>query len=249
MSSSWMPRRWILGPGACLLAGCGSAPAMDGEALRAPAATTSSGGGASAASPGVLSTPAEPDLFFANVPSKPPAASRAALPCPARVPDALNPPESVTLALALPADGVQVYVCGSAKPGDAPAWLLDGHHALLGSRSDVVGTHFAGPTWQTLDGSSVKGAKLTSADAPSPDAIPWLLLAGTASAEGQLARVTFIQRLGTVGGKAPAAGCDASHLGARALVPYQATYYFYRAPEPGEAVRQCRSKGTRAPAR
>lgn len=88
----------------------------------------------------------------------------------------------------------------------------------------------------------MKGAKLASADAPKPTAVPWLLLSATPAAEGTFAHVTHVQRLDTEGGKAPASGCDASHLGAKALVPYKATYYFYRAAESAERVRQCRSE-------
>ena len=39
----------------------------------------------------------------------------------------------------------------------------------------------------------------------------------------------FIQRLNTVGGKAPADGCSqTSDIQKRALVPYEADYYFYK---------------------
>jgi Protein of unknown function (DUF3455) len=38
---------------------------------------------------------------------------------------------------------------------------------------------------------------------------------------------TFIQRVNTVGGKAPASGCPS--LGARTFVPYEADYVFYKA--------------------
>src|SRR5688572_33376821 len=61
------------------------------------------------------------------------------VPCPSQVPEALNPPATATLVMALPADGVQVYTCSSAKPGDAPVWSLTAPHALLGAGHDVVG--------------------------------------------------------------------------------------------------------------
>lgn len=236
----------ILGLGAWLIAGCGGAPASDASPSGAAAAALEA---PAALEEGKQGTAADRSLPLANVTANAEGArgiKGALLPCPASVPEALNPPESATLALALPADGVQVYGCASAKPGEAPAWSLDGPHALLGTRKDIGGTHFAGPIWQALDGSTVKGAKLSSADAPSANAIPWLLLSGTPSAAGSFAHVTFIQRLDTVGGKAPASGCDASHLGAKVLVPYQAKYYFYCSAVPGEAVHQCRSKGKAA---
>lgn len=161
--------------------------------------------------------------------------------CPAHVPEALNPPADVTLQLALPASGVQIYACTAPKPGEAPAWTLEGPHATLGTAQSPELIHFAGPTWEALDGSSCKGAKLASADAPDPKAVAWLLLSATPSGTGTLAHVTHVQRLETVGGKAPATGCDAAHLGEKVLVPYRASYYFYAPAAAGEHVKQCRS--------
>jgi hypothetical protein len=161
--------------------------------------------------------------------------------CPAHVPEALNPPADVTLQLALPANGVQIYACTAPKPGEAPAWTLEGPHATLGAGQSPELIHFAGPSWQALDGSVSKGAKLAAADAPDGKAVPWLLLSATPSGAGTLAHVTHIQRLETVGGKAPATGCDAGHVGQKVLVPYRASYYFYAPAAAGEHVKQCRS--------
>ena len=47
------------------------------------------------------------------------------------------------------------------------------------------------------------------------------------SADGTLSGTTFIQRLNTTGGTAPASGCDAE--GATAPVFYTADYYFWKA--------------------
>jgi hypothetical protein len=47
-----------------------------------------------------------------------------------------------------------------------------------------------------------------------------------------MTKVTFIQRLNTQGGSAPADGCStAADVGKQALVPYTADYYFFRANE------------------
>jgi Protein of unknown function (DUF3455) len=44
-----------------------------------------------------------------------------------------------------------------------------------------------------------------------------------------MSQTTFIQRLNTNGGSAPATGCSASaDVGKQALVPYTADYYFFR---------------------
>ncbi len=48
-------------------------------------------------------------------------------------------------------------------------------------------------------------------------------------ANGKMSGVTFIQRLETTGGLAPATGCDATTVGAGARVPYTAAYYFLKA--------------------
>lgn len=164
-----------------------------------------------------------------------------ARPCPSGVPAAIDPPANVTLAAGFPASGVQIYACTAPKPGAAPAWTLEGPHATLSQGDEVVAIHFGGPSWQALDGSFVKGAKLAAADAPVASAVPWLLLSGVATGDGTFGQVTHVQRLETSGGKAPTVGCDASHLDAKVLVPYTSSYYFYRPALPGESIVQCRS--------
>jgi len=73
----------------------------------------------------------------------------------------------------------------------------------------------------------VVGKVLASATA-DPNAIPWLLLkAKSTDGPGIFAEVTYIQRVNTVGGKAPTAPGD--YLGEEVRVPYTAEYFFYRA--------------------
>jgi TRAP-type mannitol/chloroaromatic compound transport system substrate-binding protein len=50
---------------------------------------------------------------------------------------------------------------------------------------------------------------------------------------GTFSDVTYVQRVGTAGGKAPAGGCDAAAPGTRE-VSYTAEYYFY-AGSPAQA--------------
>jgi hypothetical protein len=88
----------------------------------------------------------------------------------------------------------------------------------------VAGKHYAGPTWQASDGSTVVGARVAGAT-PDPTAIPWLLLRATSHAgAGEMTEVTYIQRVATTGGLAPAEGCTPASLGAVARVPYTASY-------------------------
>jgi hypothetical protein len=148
----------------------------------------------------------------------------------ALIPDNLAPPAGSVLLFELGARGVQIYAC-EANPDDATAfvWTFKAPEAeLLNARGEVVGSHFAGPTWQGLDGSAVVGAVLERADAPETGAIPWLLLEAKEHAgSGAFATITHIQRLATAGGVAPGEGCDEAHAGEEARVPYEATYAFF----------------------
>jgi hypothetical protein len=148
----------------------------------------------------------------------------------AEIPAILAPPASSILLFELGARGVQIYAC-EAKPDDATAfvWTFTAPEAeLVNGRGEVVGSHFAGPTWQGQDGSAVVGAVLERADAPDPGAIPWLLLEAKEHAgSGAFSTITHVQRLDTVGGVAPSEGCDAAHAGAEVSAPYEATYAFY----------------------
>ena len=66
--------------------------------------------------------------------------------------------------------------------------------------------HYAGPTWEAADGSKVVGSAVAHDDGPDHEAVPWLLLTATNnSGSGLFGNVRAIQRLHTVGGKAPAA--------------------------------------------
>ena len=144
------------------------------------------------------------------------------------VPSDLTPPASAVFLFELGASGDQIYTC-AVKPEDPNAfvWTFKGPQAeLFNARGEVVGTHFAGPTWQGQDGSSVVGAVVARADAPSEKAIPWLLLEAKSHAGGgAFSTITHIQRLNTKGGVAPSKGCD--HAGEEVRVPYEATYAFY----------------------
>jgi hypothetical protein len=65
---------------------------------------------------------------------------------------------------------------------------------------------------------------------PDPSAIPWLLLSAKSnSGAGVFSQVKSIQRLQTVGGKAPSAPCGQDNTKQVVRVPYKATYYFYGA--------------------
>ena len=146
------------------------------------------------------------------------------------VPSDLMPPASAVLLFELGARGDQIYTCATKPENpDAYVWTFKAPQAeLFNDRGEVVGSHFAGPTWQGQDGSSVVGAVVARADAPSKKVIPWLLLEATSHAgSGAFSTITHIQRLDTKGGVAPSKGCDADHARDEVRVPYKATYVFY----------------------
>ncbi len=143
----------------------------------------------------------------------------------------LVPPLGNLPFLAAHAIGTQNYACSSTATGFA--WTFTGPRAnLYDLRGHVIITHFGGPTWQANDGSKVVGT-LAGSQVVDPNSIPWLLLSGKAtpapSGGGLLAKTTFIQRLLTRGGLAPAAStCDARTAGSTAAVPYTAEYVFWK---------------------
>jgi hypothetical protein len=159
--------------------------------------------------------------------------------CPGGVPAALTPGPGQTLKETFTGLGVQVYMCTQSASG-AFAWTFVAPQAnLLNDDGKLIGTHFIGPTWQGNDGSSVVGQKVAAATVDA-SAIPWLLLNGVSHSveSGRFSDVTAIQRLSTVGGLAPADGCDTAHIGSISQVPYSAQYVFYKAKTRG-AVKVC----------
>ena len=158
--------------------------------------------------------------------------------CPPNTPAALAPGADQTLAFVLDAQGVQRYQCVQSTTGYS--WVFVAPDADLFTahpRARVV-HHFAGPTWLWRDSSSVLGAKAAAASV-DPTAIPWLLLNVTSHGgdDGKLTGINQIQRLQTSGGIAPAAGCDADHVGAESDVLYTARYFFYRTATNSHIVR------------
>jgi hypothetical protein len=144
--------------------------------------------------------------------------------------DKLQVPEGNQVAFHVYAVGVQIYRWnGSAWVFVAPAATLYADAGYHGK----VGTHYLtpgqGPTWESNSGSKVIGMRL-AACTPDTTAIPWLRLGAMGTqGPGVLDGATFVQRVNTVGGIAPATPGTA--VGQEADVPYTAEYYFYRATD------------------
>ena len=95
-------------------------------------------------------------------------------------------------------------------------------------------------TWQdskdtsTVWGKVVPGDSSTDAAFVAPGAIAWLKVTVVGAEDGPtgghaLTPTTYIQRLNTSGGVAPATGCASSaDVGNQAFIPYTADYFFYK---------------------
>jgi hypothetical protein len=134
----------------------------------------------------------------------------------------LNVPDGKVIVHAY-ALGVQIYRWTGTN------WLFIAPEAALFADQGFqgqIGIHYAGPTWEANDASQVVGTRLAGCT-PNRGAIPWLKVGATStSGPGRFERVTFVQRVNTIGGTAPAeAGL---FVGDEARVPYTAEYYFYR---------------------
>jgi hypothetical protein len=136
-------------------------------------------------------------------------AACASVPAPRQpeVPENLKVPEGQKLLLRAAARGAQIYSC-KAKAADSQAfeWVLKAPDAeLFDERGAKIGRHYAGPTWESADGSRVVCEVLQRSAVK--DAVPWLLLrARPNEGSGAFTKVTYIQR-----------------------IDYSANYYFYSA--------------------
>ncbi len=149
------------------------------------------------------------------------------------VPDNLKVTVNEIMSIEVPANGVQIYECkASEKDPTHFEWVFKAPDAaLFDNTGKMIGRHYAGPTWESRDGSKVTGVVKAQYDGPDPEAIPWLLLtAKSTSGNGIFSRVTSIQRLMTVGGKPPKE-CNQAMAGKKSRIQYKATYYFY-VPKP-----------------
>jgi hypothetical protein len=144
-------------------------------------------------------------------------------------PLALSPPPGAELAHSFTASGAQLYQC-MAGPTSAYGWALVGPDAVLKDASgQQVARHFAGPSWQAQDGSTIVGHVRAKAASPDGQGVDWLLLdVASSSGQGLFSGVRYVRRLETSGGKPPTGGCTAATAGRRFASPYTATYEFYR---------------------
>lgn len=147
------------------------------------------------------------------------------------LPDAVKVPLGNRVALELVGVGEIVYECRDKKDAAGQfEWAFVGPMAALNDRSGkTIGSYYGPPaTWKSNDGSSVTATQIAVAPA-SPGNIPLQLVkANPATGNGAMMGVTYIQRVATKGGVAPAMSCDAASKGKREVVKYQADYILYK---------------------
>jgi len=131
-----------------------------------------------------------------------------------------------TVVLTVHAVGMQYYECKPDADGKL-IWTFNSPQATLTTGDKVVGYHGAGPNWELLDGGGITGKVVANSPGKNANDIPWLKLevASHKGSGGQLADVTTVQRINTVGGVLKGA-CDREKAGLG--MPYAADYVFLR---------------------
>ncbi len=142
-------------------------------------------------------------------------------------------PAGHVLAMTALGAGDLAYEC-KVKVGVVGAyeWVFTGPTAVLSDKTSkaVLGKYYAGPTWEANDGSKVSGKQIGVSPSGNAASIPLQLVqAAPAMGNGAMTGITYIQRMNTKGGVAPADACGADNVGAKKTVKYEADYLFYKA--------------------
>jgi Protein of unknown function (DUF3455) len=148
------------------------------------------------------------------------------------LPDPVKVPAGNQVALETVGVGEITYEC-RAKPNTAGVfeWAFVGPQADLNSRAGAkLGSYFGPPaTWAASDGSKITGTQLAVSPSAAGNIPMQLVKANPASGAGAMMGVTYVQRVATLGGVAPASACDGAAAGRKEVVKYQADYIFWKA--------------------
>ena len=145
------------------------------------------------------------------------------------LPEPVRVPAGTKQTMATTGIGQITYECRE-KAGMAGAheWAFVAPVATLyGADKRMGGKPCAGRPWEAAGGSKVTGKQLAVAPAMAGSIPLQLVKAEPAMGAGAMQGVSYIQRLNTKGGVAPAAACDAASKGQRQQVAYEADYVFY----------------------
>jgi Protein of unknown function (DUF3455) len=141
----------------------------------------------------------------------------------AQLPAAIVAPPNETALATFHAEGAQIYECKAGNDSKL-VWTFREPVATLLLDGKTIGRHYAGPTWEHMDGSAVV-AKIVAITAGKTIAdVPWLRLQVTERrGSGALAGMMTVQRINTQGG-ARIGGCDKA--GTFHSEPYATDYVF-----------------------
>ena len=142
----------------------------------------------------------------------------------AQLPDAIAALDAAPL-VTLHAEGAQIYECKTGSDAKLTCTFREPIASLM-LDGRTVGRHYAGPTWEYVDGSSVQAKVVGNAPGATANDSPWLKLEvverrGT----GALAGADIIQRINTAGGVLHGS-CE--RAGSLRSVAYSADYVFRR---------------------
>ena len=145
---------------------------------------------------------------------------------------AVQVPAGNMVALETVGVGEITYECRDKKDmAGQYEWVFVGPDAALNDRSGKkIGKYFGPPaTWESMDGSKITGAQVAVSPAGAGNIPTQLVKANPAMGAGAMMGMTYIQRVATQGGTAPAMACDADSKGKKEIVKYKADYIFYKA--------------------
>jgi hypothetical protein len=151
----------------------------------------------------------------------------------ASLPEAVRVPAGEPQKLWTTTDAGQItYECREKKDAAGQyEWVFVGPVAKLkDANGKEIGSYFGPPaTWVSNDGSRVAGKQVAvSPNTTTPGSIPLQLVkADPATGAGAMQGVSYIQRLKTVGGVAPALPCAEGNKAEKKVVAYAADYVFY----------------------
>lgn len=148
------------------------------------------------------------------------------------LPDAVKVPAGHKVALETVGVGEITYECRDKKDAAGQTeWVFVGPDAkLLDRNGKQVGKYYGPPaTWESADGSKVTGAQVAIAPGGAGNIPLQLVKANPATGNGAMTGVTFIQRVATAGGVAPAAPCTPATKGQKQIVQYKSDYILYKA--------------------
>ena len=137
-----------------------------------------------------------------------------------------------TLVLETKASGTIEYQCSKEKdPLTTYKWSMVGPKAELSNEGGEKVGDYSGPParWGHKDGSFVTGSQVAVSPNGSKNIPLQLVKADVSGGLGALTAISYIQRVKTQGGVAPAKKCSADNEGEKAEVDYKAEYWFWKA--------------------